>query len=103
MRIRLCASMNKLTTDRALAKPRTGIRKQSSVARLRVDAFTLAADTVQPGVQPKREQHARVDRGALCVTAIRLDRLDQLAQVLARDVAPHQPGPVVLWQQRFEV
>jgi hypothetical protein len=58
---------------------------------------------LQRGVQPQREQHARVDGRTACVVAASLDGLEQRAQVLAHDVAPHQASPVVGGQQGFEV
>ena len=42
--------------------------------------FAPAARALQRGVQPQREQDARVDRRMSCVAAARLDRLVQLAQ-----------------------
>jgi len=65
--------------------------------------FAPTAHAVQCGVQPKGEQDVRVDRRTTGIGAARLDRPDQFAQVLAHDVAPHQPGPMVLGQQRFQV
>jgi hypothetical protein len=62
-----------------------------------------AAHAVQRGVQPQGKQIAWVDRCTTGIAAPGLDRLDQLAQVLVHDVAPHQPGPMVLCQQRFKV
>ena len=65
--------------------------------------LTPAAHTVQRGVQPQREQDARVDRRTPGNRTTRLDGIKQRAQVLAFDVAPDEPGAVVFSQQRLQV
>lgn len=57
--------------------------------------LATAAHTVKDGVQPQREQDARIDRCTPRVVAPRLDRVVQRAQVLPHHAAPHQTGAMV--------
>ena len=65
--------------------------------------FASAAHALQRGVQPQCEQNVRVDRRTSGRAATRFDGLDQPAQILVHDVAPHQTGSVVLGQQGFQI
>ena len=59
--------------------------------------------TTQRGVQPQRKQHSRVYRRTSGLAASGLDRSQQPAQTLLLDIAPHQPGTMILGQQRLQV
>lgn len=65
--------------------------------------FTPAAHAIERCVQPQRKQDVRVDRRTPGTAAACLDRIEQAAHVLVYDVAPHQPRPMVLCQQRLQI
>gem|GEM_PF-1163411 len=61
--------------------------------------FTPAAHPVERGVQPQREQNARVDCSTPRRSATRLDGIEQPAQVLTHDIAPNKPRTMALSKQ----
>ena len=91
--------VQRVVVDRhATADPAVGV-----VLAAQPRDFATAAHAVEHGVQPQREQNARVDRPASGGRAACLDGIEQCAQVLTFDVAPHEPRAVLFGQQRFEI
>ena len=78
--------VDRVVVDRhAAADPPVGV-----VLLAQPSDFAPATHALQRGVQPQREQHARVNGRAARVAATGLDSLEQFAQILTHDVTPNK-------------
>ena len=65
--------------------------------------LTSLSNVLNGGVKPEGEQYLRRYRRSPCAALSRFDSRVQTIEVLLHDIAPYEPRPMPLGQQRLKV